>query len=238
MKLSNLIKLVIIGGSNAYWEIKELINDINQVSARYQIIGILDDNEVLIGKSYDGIVINGPIDLAKKYPEDVKFVFAIGSHSTRIIRESILVRLGIQQDRFVTLIHPSAKIFSTADIGPGCIVHYGTVIFHESRIGPFCIVAANCVIAVRNLIGRGSLLGSSITTTLGVRIGCFSFIGSGSNIGEGVEIGPGAKIGMGSLILKDVMGGAFVLGNPPRILDKVDVPISIVEEWIAVKAKY
>ena len=31
-------KLVIIGGSNAFWEISELIDDINKVQNKYKII--------------------------------------------------------------------------------------------------------------------------------------------------------------------------------------------------------
>ncbi len=233
---AEITKLVIIGGSNAYWEINEMIEDINRISMRYKVIGILDDK--LIGKVYNGINIKGPIDLANDYPEDVRFVFAIGSHITRILREIVLKKLAIPEERFVTLIHPSAKVFSTATIGPGCIIHYGSVIYGDTKVGPFCIIAANCVIAVGNLIGRGSLFGSSVTTTLGVRIGCFSFIGSGSNIGEGVEIGPGAKIGMGSLLLRDVVSGAFLLGNPVKMLEKTDVPTAIIDEWSDAKANF
>ena len=45
-------KLVIIGGSNAFWEISELIQDINKIENRYEIIAVLDDNPGLIGNKY------------------------------------------------------------------------------------------------------------------------------------------------------------------------------------------
>lgn len=224
-------KLVIIGGSNAYWEIEELINDINSIKPTYQIVGIYDDNETIIGSNFNGIVVNGPIEKVKQYSNDVKFIFAIGSFKTRLIRADILKRLNISTDRFETLVHPSAKIFSTAKVGKGCIIHYGTVIFNHTIIDDFCVIAANCVIAVGNFVGKGALFGSNITTTTGVKIGSFSFIGSSSSIGEFVEIGPGSQIGMSSLILKDIKSGSFVLGNPPRLLDKIDVPLDIIEEW-------
>jgi acetyltransferase-like isoleucine patch superfamily enzyme len=228
-------KLVIIGGSNAYWEINELIKDINAISPKYEVIGIYDDNETLIGKNYNNIIVDGPIEKVKKYDEDVKFIFAIGSFRTRIIRSSILKRLNIEESRFETLIHPTAKIFSTAKVKHGCIIHYGTVVFNHSIIDSFSVIAANCVIAVGNYIGKGALFGSNITTTTGVKIGSFSFIGSSSSIGEFVEIGPGSQIGMSSLILKDIKNGSFVLGNPPRLLDKIEVPLDITEEWEKLK---
>jgi acetyltransferase-like isoleucine patch superfamily enzyme len=235
--LNNMIqKLVIIGGSHAYWEIKELIDDINKLEMQYEVIAILDDSDSLIGKNYNGIVVSGPVENAKNFPEDVKFIFAIGSFRTRIIRSQILKRLDIPNERYETLIHPSVKVFSTSRIGRGCIIHYGTVIFNHTIVEDFCVIAANCVIAVGNYIGKGALFGSNITTTTGVKIGSYSFTGSSTSIGENIEIGPGAQIGMASLILKDVKPGVFLLGNPPRMLDKIDVPNQIIEEWEIAKS--
>lgn len=230
-------KIVIIGGSNAFWEINELINDINNVEKRYEVIAILDDNIDLIGKNYNGLTILGPIEKALEFQEDVKFVFAIGSFRTRIVRSQILKKLNIPEERFETLIHPTSKVFSTSQIGYGCIVHYGSVIFNHTIINSFCIISANCVIAVGNYIGKGALFGSNVTTTTGVKIGSFSFIGSSTTIGEHVEIGPGTQIGMASLILKDVKPGIFILGNPPKMLDFVDVPMEILIEWEENKIK-
>lgn len=234
-ELSNIKEIVILGASNAFWEISELISDINAVSQQYKIIAVLDDNPNLIGKQLGEFKVDGPLEKAKDYPENVYFVFAIGSFSTRLVRNEILKGLAFRDERYVTLIHPTAKIFSTARLGHGCIIHFGTVVFNHTNVESFCVIAANCVIAVSNLLGRGCLFGSNITTTTGVKIGSFSFIGSSTSIGENVEIGPGAQIGMASLILKDIPDGAFVLGNPPRLLDKVGVADNIIENWKQIK---
>lgn len=229
--------IVVIGGGYAFWEIIELIKDINAVQLRYKVIGVLDDSEILTGQELGGIKVLGNTAMAKELPNSIKFIFGIGSFRTRLLRPGILQKIGVSYDRFETLIHPSAKVFSTASIGRGCIIHFGSVVFHNSIIDDFSIISANCVIAVENRLGWGALLGSSITTTTGVKIGSFSFIGSGTNIGEHVEIEPGAQIGMGSLILKPVKKGTFVLGNPPRVLDKVEVPDEIMEAWNQFKTK-
>jgi sugar O-acyltransferase (sialic acid O-acetyltransferase NeuD family) len=231
-------KIVIIGGSNAYWEIDELIKDINSIQPTYEIVGIYDDNIALVGKDFNGVLVDGPIEKVKNCQSDVKFIFAIGSFKTRLMRSDILKRLDIPISRFETLIHPSAKIFSTAKVGNGCIIHYGTVIFNHTQIEDFCVIPANCVIGVDNLVGKGSLFGSNVTTTTNVKIGNYSFIGSSASIGENIEIEPGAHVGMGSLILKDIKAGAFVLGIPPRVLDKVEVSDEIISEWNALKNKH
>ena len=40
---------------------------------------------------------------------------------------------------------------------------------------------------------------------------------------------------MGSLVLKNIKQGCFVLGNPPRVLDKIEVPETIIKEWETLK---
>jgi acetyltransferase EpsM len=228
--------LVFIGGSSAYWEINEIINDINAVFPKFNVIGIYDDNESLWGQECNNIIIQGPIKNVIHLPSHIKFIFAIGSFKTRIIRAQILENLGLSEERYVTLIHPTVKVFSTARVSPfGCIIHYGTVIYNHTIVDSFSIIAANCVIAVGNYIGRGSLMGSNITTTTGVKIGSYSFIGSSTSIGEYIEIEPGAYIGMGSLVLKNISAGLFVLGQPLKVLDKIDVPEDIINEWVNIK---
>jgi sugar O-acyltransferase (sialic acid O-acetyltransferase NeuD family) len=230
-------KIVIIGGSHAFWEINELINDINDKKKKYEIVGILDDNIELIGKNYNGITVCGPLEKANEFSADIKFIFAIGSYKTRVIRSEILKRLNITEVRYETLIHPTAKIFSSAKIGYGCIIHYGSVVFNHSYIDSFCIISANCVIAVANNIGKGALLGSNVTTTTGVKIGSFSFIGSSCTIGENIEIGPCAQVGLGSVILNNVKPGIFILGTPPKVLNIIDVPVEIIKDWEVNKIK-
>lgn len=231
-------KLVIIGGSHAFWEISELINDINAIMPKYEVVGVFDDNTALWGTKYGSLAVEGPIDKVKELPADIKFIFAIGSFKTRIIRSDILNRLNIPDERFETLIHPTAKIFSTALVKHGCVIHYGTVVFNHTVMESFTVIGANSVIAVGNYIGRGSLFGSNVTTTTGVKVGSFSFVGSSSSIGENIEIEPGAQIGMGSLILNNIKAGLFVLGNPLKVLSKTEVPQSIIDSWNLQKEKH
>ncbi|MFC2097384.1 hypothetical protein ACFLSI_03515 [Bacteroidota bacterium] len=231
-------KIVILGGSNAYWEINELISDINYVNECFEVIGILEDNQSLIGKTFNGITIDGPLEKAKHYPDDVRFVLAIGSYRTRLLRAQIIERIGLPDDRYETLIHPTAKVFSTAAVKSGCIIHYGSIVFNHTVIEPFSIISANCVIAVSNLIGRGALFGSGILTTTNVKVGSYCFIGSGVKMAESIEVEPGAHIGLGSILYKSVSAGSFVLGNPPRVLDKSHVSSNVIQQWVELKKEF
>lgn len=133
-------EIVFLGASAAFLEIIELIHDINKVESRYKVIALLDDDVALHGKIIEGIKVEGPLSDVKKYPT-AKFVFGIGSIKTRALRIEILKRLAIPKERFITLIHPNAKIYPSARIGYGCIIHHGSVVFYASQIKDFAIIA-------------------------------------------------------------------------------------------------
>lgn len=231
-------KLVVIGAGDGFWEINELVKDINAVKKKYDIIAILDDDQNKHGLSFEGVIIQGPISLSNSYPTEVKFVFAIGSYKNVLLRYWIINNLGIETDRFETLIHPTAKVFSDCIVGKGCIIHYGSVVYSKTIISSFSVISANCVIGVKNILGTGALLGSNITTTTGVKIGSYSFIGSSVTIGENLEVNPGAIVGLGTTLLQTVKSGLKVIGNPLKTFSKQEVPEEIINEWSILKNSF
>lgn len=227
--MSEPIKLVFIGASTAVGEILELVNALNTENA-YEVIGALDDDPSLVGGEVAGVPIIGSLEKAKEL-SDVKFIFSIGSHKTRLNRLEILDRLNLQEDRFVTLIHPQAIVYPSVQIGGGCIIHAGVCIAPNVKVGSFCIITFNAVIGPNVILGHGALVTSLVFIGSGAKIGPCSFIGAASAVGENVVIGPGAMVGMGSSIYRDVSKGVFVLGNPAKTVYPLHVPDRICENW-------
>lgn len=235
--MNNKVKKLIVLGASAYPEICEIIYDINKIKKTYEVIYLLDDNEKLHHKRIEGVEVKGSLSLANKFPDDLKFVFGIGSYKTRLIRNEILMRLKIPTNRFETLIHPAAKVYSSAIISTGVIIYPGSVIFCNTKIGPFVIIVANTIIGANNIIGKGALITSLVSTTSGVKIGSFSFIGTGTKIAENVEIGPGSLVSMGTFVHRSIKPGSFALGDPFKIIKKEQVPEEIIHEWEVFKNK-
>jgi sugar O-acyltransferase (sialic acid O-acetyltransferase NeuD family) len=215
-----MIELVFLGGSNSYLEIIELINDINITKAKsckYKVVAILDDNIKLWGTYIQGIEIKGELQLVNNYPK-AKFIFGIGSVKNRFTREKIIERLNIPICRFETLVHPNAKVYSTAQIGHGCTIHSGTTICHGAIINPFVIVTFNSVIGNFTLVDCFSMITTGVTILNNVIIEKNVFIGSCSCVADGLCIGRGAIIGMGTVLARNVLPGSYVIGNPARTL--------------------
>ena len=231
---------VIIIGASSFYELFELINDINQSNREYKInvIGLLDDDKNLFGKKINGVSVIGPLSDFHKYDEPVKFVFGIGSHKNHLIRREIIQKLNIDKERFISLVHPTVKIFNNSKIDKGCIIHFGSVVFNNTKINHFCIIMAMTVIGTRNLIGEGCIITSKVSTTNKVSIGSYSFIGTGSLIAESVEISPGTLVSLGSIIHKDTHQGDLIFNRSTKSIKYKEINQEIIDEWTDMKKQF
>ncbi len=227
--MSDSIKLVFLGASTAVGEILEIVNALN-THGQYTIMGALDDNADLQGQSVFGIPVLGELAMAKTLT-DAQFIFAIGSHKTRLLRLDILDKLDIPEERFITLIHPRANVYPSAKIGAGCIIHAGACIAQDADIGAFSIITFNAVIGGNVIMGKGAMVASLAFVGTGAKIGPCSFIGASSAVADNVVIGPGAMLGMATAAYRNVPKGLFVLGNPAEKVIPSVVPERICENW-------
>ncbi len=207
-------QLVFLGAGIAFYEIAELIHDINCVEEKYEIIAILDDDEEKHGTTMDGVKVMGALSLAKDFPEEVSFVFGIGSRYTRKERRKIIDTLGIDISRFETLVHPRAKVYRSAHIGHGCILHVGSVVGANTCLGDFVIVTYNSVIGAHTILEDYVMIGSSVTVLNYVHISEGAFLGVGVCVADRIKIGKYAVIGMTSFVAKNIKDGGLVIGVP------------------------
>ncbi len=225
------IKLVIIGASRALQEIAGLVAAINGAetgSARYHIVGALDDNEELHGKRIDGIPVLGPLATARAMP-DMSFVYAISSYANRLKRIEFLAGLELSHERFVTLIHPGAEVYSSAVIGRGAAIYKNVIVFPNCRIGDFVVIYGNTTLNPGCVICDYALIAGQVFVGAGARIGPAAFLAGASSVKEGVKIGPGAIVGMATPALHDVPAGTTVVGNPARAIGKIEVPLDLLQ---------
>jgi sugar O-acyltransferase (sialic acid O-acetyltransferase NeuD family) len=218
--------LLFLGASTAFLEIGEIIHDINRVEPRHEIIGLLDDDAGRHGQTVEGVSVLGPLDMAHKYP-DADLVFGIGSYNTRLQRHAIIERLGLPDERFISLVHPLAKVYPSASVGPGSIIHAGTVLANDVRLDGFNVVTFGALLGPYTHLCRFAMVTSLAVVLSRVELGPGSFVGAGSCIQDGVRVGAGALIGMAAAVYRNVDQGAVVLGNPARAAYRVRVPAEL-----------
>jgi UDP-3-O-[3-hydroxymyristoyl] glucosamine N-acyltransferase len=218
-----MMDLVIIGGSTAFYEIFGIIREINLRHEKYRVVGILDDDQSLHGKTLLDVPVLGGISKASELKNNARFIFGIGSMRTRMIRHEILKKTGLEPAHFETIIHPNTSIDPTASIGPGCIIHHGVAIGNHVTLKGFNVVAVNSALGPYAYIDSLAMITSLCLVLSSSKIGKNSFIGAASCITENIVIEKGCFVGVGSMVTRSLAEGSYGIGNPFRVLKVEDV---------------
>mgnify|MGYP003393044643 CR=1 FL=1 len=213
-------KIIIFGCGENSRDIIEMVEQINNnQSEKYELVGLLDDNVAMLGKKVEGVKVIGNISNAKNYGDCyfVNGIYPLGNFSKN---REIIENLNLKDERFITLIHPSAYVSKTSKIGHGSVVFQNSVIMSNATIGSHVNIQPNCIIHHRVFIGDFSFIANSVSTGGLVRIDKAVFIGMNCTIKEKVIIGSFSVIGMGSTVISDVPSNSVFVGAPARFLRK------------------
>jgi len=183
----------------------------------YRILGFLDDEPALHGRTFHGVEVLGGGELLQNEAHGADWiVVAVGSPR---LRADIVARVELPGRRFGTVLHPSAVIGSGATIGAG------------SMILPMAVVHTDAVLAEHVIVNTGATVDHDARVARCVHIAPGAHIGGGAVLGEGALIGIGASIvpsiqigkkatvGAGAVVVNDVPDGVTVAGVPARPIE-------------------
>lgn len=209
------MRVIILGASGNALDVLDIID---ALGAPWHTAGVLDDRWEK-GSRFAELPILGPLSEAAALT-DVGFVNGIASERTHRLKLRIIARTGLDDARFVTLIHPLASVSRRVTIGHGSCLGPGCAVSGQVKIGPHVWLGSHAVIGHECVLGAGATVAPSATLAGGVTLGAEAYIGSGAVLHPGITVGEGALIGMGAVVLKDVPAGVTVVGNPARLLVK------------------
>lgn len=185
--------------------------------ARYEIVGLLDDDPGKKGHAVLGVPILGGKD---QFPVlltagvDRCFV-AVGDNKAR---RQVQQWLECQGFEAVRVVDPSAVVLSNVAIGGG------TLVLDHSHVGVGSTLGAGCLVSVGTVVGHDCTLGDYVHLTPGVLLGgCVhvgeeSFLGLGASVLPGVTIGQRVTVGAGAVVTCDLPHDVVAAGVPARIL--------------------
>jgi acetyltransferase EpsM len=205
------MKIVVIGHGGH----SKVIVDMILSTRDNDIVGFLDDK-------YDGLeliedIYYGPIssleELSEKFT-DIKFVIAIGDNK---IRQSIVQKLDLSNEDYISVKHNTSVISPTAKIGYGVVVMPNSVINADSKIGHHSIINTGSVIEHDSIVGDFSHVCPGATLTGTIELGEGAYVGSGTTIIPNITIGAWTVIGAGATVISDIPAYCTAVGIPAKV---------------------
>lgn len=212
-------KVVIIGTGGNSIDVIEILEEISAFGTqRYEIVGYLDDNSTLHNTIIHGYPVLGSLNMIDSLSDDISFVFTIGSPNSFKNRKSIVASLGIERNRFINVIHPSARVSRSSTLGKGLIIFPNVVICSNVVLGDFSVILSNSTINHDCTLGDFTICASNVNLAGGVLVENQCYLGAGAQIRNDVKIKSGAIVGMGSVVLNNVLENSIVIGNPGKTM--------------------
>lgn len=193
---------------------------LNSVKKEWDLMGFVDDDDSLRGRSSCGFKVLGGREVLGNIPD--LYVLAVpGNPDNYVKREAMIRALGIKEKYFAKIIHPSVSIAPDASIGFNTLLMSNVVVGAGAAIGSHCVILPNTVIGHGSVIGDYTCVGANVTVSGGVAIGKNCYIGSSSSLRDNIRVGEKSLVGIGANVIADLGRGVVAAGNPARTIREV-----------------
>lgn len=203
----------IVGAGGLGREVYDWMQEALDFRKEYRFAGFLDDNRAAL----QGFALEASITPLKeyRYQEEDYLICGIGNPQLKYKLCQPLVEAGA---KFLTLIHPSAKVGARSEIGMGSVICPQVVVTCDVHVGAFVLLNLTTTVGHDAKIGDWSTVSAHCDITGSVQLGTSVFMGSGARVIPKKRVGASATLGAGAVVIRDVSEGCSVFGNPARTI--------------------
>lgn len=205
--------IVIIGAGDTGREYIDLIERINRVEKKWNIIGFVDDNPNIQGRIIDGVPILGTVDWLNLVENEV---YAVCSISSGIIKKKVISKIKNSKVKYATLIDPNVTLCNGSRCEEGAVVYAGTVLAINTQIGKHAYISFNSSIGHDTVIGDYCNIYPGVNVSGKVNIGECTDLGTGTKIIQGLSVGKNSIVGAGTVVIKNIPENCTVVGAPAK----------------------
>lgn len=215
-------KIVIIGGRGNGTVVASIIEDCIDAGQKYKILGFLNDNEK---EDINNYPIIGGIQNEdwKKFDDDVFFIYTLSTVKVAFQRHNLLRSLKIPNDRFASVIHPTATVSKTAELG------FGNVLMPYSQLGANAVIGDHTTLMSYSYVGHDDTVGEFCFISAFASTGGRCIIEDGVHLGHKssmlarLKIGKYSVVGLAAAVTKDVDPFHIVAGVPAKKIGEIKI---------------
>ena len=205
------LAVVIVGGG----EHARVVADAIRTRADLSLLGFVDPEPCEITELRGGMRRLGT-DAALRDMPSAHAVLGVGPKPHRDERQGIVERLAGLVRGWAPVVHASAMVAPSVELGAGCVIMAGATIQPGARIGAHAVVNSAAVVDHDSEVGDFAHIAPGAVLGGGVVIGVGAYVGLAAAVRDHVRIGAGAVVGMGSVVVANVPDGSEVRGVPAR----------------------
>lgn len=208
--------IVILGSGGQGKDVLLLLEEHNEVSPEWNILGFVDN--VVDKVEVDGYPILGGDDWLLNYPRPICVAVALGT--SRLRKRVIEKYRNASHVTFPPIISRHAHVSKRATIGMGSVIACSSIVMSDVSIGDFVLVNYDSTVGHDSVIKDFVTLNPSCNISGNVTVESSTDIGTGAQVIQGLHIGTQSIVGAGSVIISDVPDYCTVVGNPGHIVTR------------------
>lgn len=209
--------LIIIGASGFGRDLYDMATESRGYGNEFVVKGFLVHKDAYLHsmdafEDYPSIL--GTIDNYKIEEDDV-FVCALGDPEQKERSINVLKSKGAS---FFSIIHNTANVSKSAIIGEGCVIEQNAFVGSGAIIGSHSLVQLSSVVGHDCKVGSYSRIDCHVVLVGGSQVGDSSIIHTAAIINGNVIVGSKCVVGASSFVIRKVLDGNTVFGNPAKKL--------------------
>jgi acetyltransferase EpsM len=195
----------------------QVIRDLARAGEDIDLVGFLNDR-LAKRELVCGAPVLGALRDWRELPEDLSFVPALHKVGEMHKRAELIAGLGVPEQRWATVVHPSACVADDAVIGYGSFVASYVTVQPGVRLGRFVSVRAGANLGHDAVVEDFGYVGPNATLSGRARLAEGAHLAPNAAVLDKVVVGRYAVVGLGAAVMKNVEEFAVYVGNPARKL--------------------
>jgi UDP-N-acetylbacillosamine N-acetyltransferase len=178
-----------------------------------KVAAVVDDDPALHGTELFGARVHGFSWIAE-HAKETLVALGIGDNGARMSAAERCRRAGAT---LLTVVHPSAIIAKSAELGQGVVVLARAVINARAKVGAGCIINTGAIVEHDVEVGDYAHVSPAAVLAGGSRLGTLSHLGAGAVVIDDIFVGARTIVGAGAVVTRHITDDVVSYGVPARV---------------------